>query len=91
MATTSVKLSDDMSVRLRRLADNKRRTPHWLMVEAIKRYIEQEEHKAAFYADGLASWEEFQQDGQHITWDEAKSWIGTWGTDDEQEAPQCHE
>lgn len=90
MATTSVKLSNDMTARLRRLADNKRRTPHWLMVEAINRYIEQEERKAAFYADALASWEEYQQDGLHVTWAEAKSWMSTWGTDNEKEAPQCH-
>ncbi|EIJ33601.1 CopG family ribbon-helix-helix protein [Thiothrix nivea] len=90
MATTSVKLSDDMSARLRRLADSKRRTPHWLMVEAINRYIEQEERKAVFYADALASWEEYRQDGLHVTWAEAKSWISTWGTDNEKEAPECH-
>lgn len=78
MATTSVKLSDDMAIRLRQVADSKRRTPHWVMVEAINRYIEQEERKASFYADALTSWNEYQQDGLHVTWDEAKSWISTW-------------
>jgi predicted transcriptional regulator len=90
MATTSVKLSDDMNIRLRHLADSKRRTPHWVMVEAINRYIEQEERKAAFYADALTSWNEYQQDGLHVTWNEAKSWISAWGTTAEKEAPQCH-
>jgi len=90
MATTSVKLSDDMNIRLRHLADSKRRTPHWVMVEAINRYIEQEERKAAFYADALTSWNAYQQDGLHVTWNEAKSWISTWGTTAEKEAPQCH-
>ncbi len=91
MATTSVKLNDELTERLKNLADLKRRTPHWLMVEAINRYIEQEEKRTALYADAMESWSDYEETGEHVTWDEARSWLQSWGTEDEQEPPKCHQ
>ena len=91
MATTSVKLNDEITGRLKRVAEHKRRTPHWVMVEAINRYIEQEEKRTALYSDALESWKDYQETGEHVTWGEAKEWLKTWGTDDEQEPPKCHQ
>lgn len=91
MATTSVKLNDELADRLKHLADLKRRTPHWLMVEAINRYIDQEEKRTALYADAMESWRDYEETGEHVTWDEARSWLQSWGTEDEQEPPKCHQ
>ena len=90
MPTTSVKLSDDLKQRLHSVASQKRRTPHWVMVEAINTYISQEEKRAAFYQEGLESWQEYQRTGEHVTWKEARSWMESWGTDNESEQPKCH-
>jgi len=91
MATTSVKLNDELAERLKHLADQKRRTPHWLMVEAINRYIEQEEKRTALYKHAMESWSDYEETGEHVTWDEARSWLQSWGTEDEQEPPKCHQ
>ena len=91
MATTSVKLNDEIIGRLKRVAEHKRRTPHWVMVEAINRYLEQEEKRTALYSDALVSWKDYQETGEHVTWGEAKAWLQTWGADDEQEQPKCHQ
>ena len=37
--TTSLKLDPELRDRLRRLAKARRRTPHWLMREAIVQYL----------------------------------------------------
>ena len=42
-STTSLKLDDEMKERIRRLANIHRRTPHWVMREAIHEYVEREE------------------------------------------------
>ena len=40
--------------------------------------------------DALLSWNEYEQTGLHVTWDETKSWMNSWFTDNEQLAPVCH-
>ena len=42
-ATSSVKLDVEVRQRVQRLAVLRRRSPHWLMREAIEEYVEREE------------------------------------------------
>ena len=42
----SIKIDEDTKVRVKRLADARHRTPHWLMREAINQYLEREEKLA---------------------------------------------
>ena len=60
------------------------------MLEAINEYVSKEEKRAAFYQEGLESWQEYQRTGEHVTWKEARNWMESWGTDNEQEQPKCH-
>jgi predicted transcriptional regulator len=87
----SVKLDDETTERLRKLAASRERTPHWLMREAIRQYVEREEARQSFQQEALASWSHYQETGLHLTGQETKEWLSTWGTDDETEAPGCHE
>ena len=41
----AVKIAPEMKERMKRLAEAKQRTPHWMMREAIRQYIEREEKK----------------------------------------------
>lgn len=44
MATaTSIKLDDELKSRIQQLAENRRRSAHWIMREAITQYVEREE------------------------------------------------
>lgn len=86
----SVKLDEEMRERIQSLAESKQRSAHWVMREAIRTYVEKEEARRSFIADAEEAWLEYKETGLHLTWDEVETWMSTWGTDDEQEPPECH-
>ena len=88
---TSVKLDDDLKCRIQNLAESRQRSPHWIMREAIRDYVEREEARDSFKREALASWEAYQETGRHLTGQELHDWLRTWGTDQETEIPECHE
>lgn len=90
MANVTVKLPEDQRERLRALAAARRRTPHYLMREAIAQYLEREEKREAFRREALESWAHYQETGLHLTGEEAIAWLRSWGTEEEAEAPPCH-
>ena len=61
----AIKIDSDIKARVKRLADARHRTPHWLMREAISQYVEREEKREAFRQDGLKAWQEYQETGLH--------------------------
>jgi predicted transcriptional regulator len=86
---TSVKLDDDLKGRVQQLATLRQRSPHWVMREAIRQYVEREEARESFKQE--ASWSAYQETGEHLTGDEVRAWLNTWGTEGETEPPECHE
>jgi predicted transcriptional regulator len=87
----SIKIDDDLKGRIQRLADTRRRSAHWIMREAIEQYVEREEARGSLEAEALASWESYRETGLHLTGEEVRKWLETWGTDTETGAPDCHE
>ena len=87
---TSIKLDDELTNRVRRLAGLRRRSPHWIMREAIHDYVAREEARESFRQEALASWSAYQEAGRHLTGAEVQAWLNTWGTDTEAEPPECH-
>ena len=59
-------------------------------VEAIEQYIEREEAHERFKQEALASWAAFKETGRHLSGQEVRAWLNTWGTDDEKAVPECH-
>lgn len=51
----SLKLDADLRDRLHRLAEARRRTPHWLMREAIAQFVQREEAREQLRADATAA------------------------------------
>ena len=88
--TKVVKLDSDIKERLDRLGESKHRSPHWIMREAIREYVDREEAREKFKQEALLSWKNFQETGLHLTHQEFQDWLDTWGTDKEKEAPKCH-
>lgn len=88
---TSVKIDDDLKGRIQHLADMRNRSAHWIMCEAIRDYVEREEARENFKQEALASWTAFQETGRHLTGQEVRDWLNTWGTDKETAIRQCHE
>lgn len=88
---TSLKIDDVTKDRIRRLADARERTPHWIMREAIREYLEREEARESFVADAVLAWEGYRETGRHLSGDDAFAWLATWGTPDERPAPKCRD
>jgi predicted transcriptional regulator len=87
---TSVKLDDDLKSRIQHLANARHRSAHWIMLEAIRDYVEREEAREGFKQEALASWTAYKETGRHLTGREVRNWLKTWGTDEEKEIPPCH-
>ena len=86
----AIKIDDDTRARLKRLADARHRTAHWLMREAITQYVEREEKREAFRQDTLKAWEECRTTGLHVTADEADEWLAQIEQGKDIEPPECH-
>ncbi len=93
MTTTAVaiKIDSETKERYKKLAQKKDRSTHWMMRVAISQYLDREEKRVSFHQDAVNSWNEYQETGLHATGDEVIQWLNTWGTDDEQDAPECHQ
>jgi predicted transcriptional regulator len=87
---TSLKIDDTLQSRVHHLAGQRRRSPHWIMLEAIQQYVEREEACERFKQEALASWAAYQETGRHLTGQEARTWLNTWGTENEKAVPECH-
>ena len=87
---TSLKIDDALKSRVQQLASQRRRSAHWIMLEAIQQYVEREEARESFKQDALRAWEDYQRTGLHLTGQEVRAWLKTWGTDDEKAMPECH-
>lgn len=86
----SIKLDDAMKERVRALAEEQQRSPHWIMKEAIRQYVEAEEARSSFEKEALASWQHYKETGLHLTVEEVHDWLKGWGTDEETDPPECH-
>ena len=86
----AIKIDEDTRNRVKRLAEARHRSSHWMMLEAIRQYVEREEKREAFRQDGMRAWNEYQETGLHVTGDEVIAWLDTWGEENEQAAPVCH-
>ena len=87
---TSLKIDDTLKSRVQHLASQRRRSPHWIMLEAIQQYVEREEARESFQQEALSSWTAYKETGRHLTGQEVRTWLSTWGTEGEKAAPECH-
>ena len=88
--TISVKLDPSDRDRIASLAAMKKRTPHYLMKEAILEYVQREEARQNFIEAANTSFDHYKETGLHITLDEFSAWV-----DDVQKNPNapitaCH-
>ena len=83
----AIKLPDNDRTRLKRLADIKKRSSHWLAKEAISQYLDREEASERFRQETLDRWEEYRQTGVTVSNETVMEWLESWGTDNEKKAP----
>ena len=88
-STTSLKLDVEIKERVRRLASARRRSPHWLMREAIEEYVEREEKREQFRQDALTAWAHYQATGLHVAAEEADAWLAKLEAGKNAAPPKC--
>jgi predicted transcriptional regulator len=86
-ATMGVKLDEETRNRLKSLGKTKQRTPHWLMREAIREYIEKEEVFEARNREADEAWEEYQLTGKGVTHEAMSAWFDDLEAGKESECP----
>ena len=91
MPVTSVRLEDDLHGRLERLAKREQRTRGWLINEALRDYLEQEELRAERYRQTLEALEEIEAGAPTADGEVVLEWIASWGTDDEKPVPRIND
>jgi predicted transcriptional regulator len=87
---TSVKLDPAIKKRVQRLAAAQKRTPHWIIREAVEQYVDREEKRDKFRQDALDAWEHYQATGLHVTAAEADAWMLKLAAGKKAKRPVCH-
>jgi len=87
MTSKAVKLDDPLYDRLKHLAEARRRTPHWMMKEAIRQFVEREEESNAIRKESMERWEHLQKGGKTIPSEKVEAWLKSWGTSKEIPCP----
>ena len=86
----AIKLDQITRDRLKRLADAKDRSMHWMLREAVAQFLQREEKREAFRQSGLQAWNEYQATGLHVTQAEADAWLAKLEAGEVAAAPECH-
>jgi predicted transcriptional regulator len=87
--STTIKIDASIKDRVKRLAEARHRTPHRVMVDAIREYVEREEKREAFRQDGIRAWNEYQATGLHVTHEKVDAWLAQLGEGQDVEPPTC--
>ena len=90
LSTTSLKLDSAIKERVHRLASARRRSPHWVMREAVEQYVEREEKREQLRQDALAAWAAYRTTGLHVTAEEADAWLAKLEAGKHAVIPKCH-
>lgn len=87
---TTIKIDTETKERVKRLADARHRSPHWLILEAIRQYVGREEKRESLRQDGLRAWSDYQANGLHVTHGEADAWLAKLEAGQDVAPPECH-
>ena len=74
-STVGVKLDEHTRTRLKKLGEAKQRSTHWLMKDAISRYLDTEERHEREKLEDQARWQRYLETGIHFDQDETLNWL----------------
>lgn len=87
---TTIKIDVDTKDRVKRLADARHRSSHWMILEAIRQYVGREEQRESMRQDALTAWNDYQATGLHVTHEEANNWLAKLEAGQAIAPPACH-
>ena len=75
MATTTIRIEDDLKARVAAAAARAGKTAHAFILDAVVRTVEQAELDAAFHHLADERWANIVATGGTVPWDDAKAWL----------------
>ena len=87
---TTLKIDTQTRERIQRLAQARDRTPHWMMLEAIRQFADREEAREQLRHEAIARWEIYRQTGLHVTAQEADAWLAKLERGVDAQPPRSH-
>ena len=87
---TTIKIDHETKERVKRLADARHRSSHWMILEAIRQYVGREEKRESMRQDGRRAWNDYQANGLHVTHEEADAWLAKLELGQDVVPPECH-
>lgn len=95
----TMRLPSELEARLNHLSNATKRTKTSYVLELLEGQIDALEQKYLPNAspelseevqEALLAWKGYDDSGLHLTWDETKTWMNSWFSDNELPAPVCH-
>lgn len=90
MAHYSIKMEQSEGERIKSLASAKKRSSHFIMKEAIRRYLDTEETEQKQVALAVEALDRYEKTGLHVTLDEMKTWLQAKKINRNTPMPACH-
>jgi predicted transcriptional regulator len=87
MRVTTVRLQADVEQQLDAIAGRLNRSKGWVINQALAEYIEKQQLELDRWKQTLAAMESAAQ-GKVVDASEVHSWLQSWGTEHEQDAPE---
>jgi predicted transcriptional regulator len=75
MATTTIRIDNDLKTRVAAAADRAGKTAHAFILDAIARTVERDEMEDAFHRVADERWANILATGNTVKWDDAKAWL----------------
>lgn len=90
ISPVAVKLDPKTHDRVKRLAEARDRSTHWMLREAVVQFVEREEKREEFRQAGLKAWRDYQETGLHVGHSEADEWLAKLEAGEKAAVPECH-
>jgi predicted transcriptional regulator len=88
-ATINLRIEPDVRARAEAVAGQQNRKLAFVVRDALTQYIERCEAEQKEIQEAVSAWKQYEATGLHMVGDEVVAWLESWGTDNEQEPPQC--
>lgn len=87
MPTTTIRIDDDLKVRVTAAAERAGKTTHAFILDAIAQTVEQVELDNAFNAIADERWAKIRATGKTVPWEEAKTYLAARARDEHPRKP----
>ncbi len=87
MPVTSIRLQEDLNKSLIKLAKQSDRSKNWLINQAIREFVENQELAEQRWLETLPALDSVRS-GKSVSSDKVEAWLSTWGSPNERKAPE---